>query len=78
MWAYSTASFTTVLHFCNARHPEPPQHKVIWRVIYYEKNLRCRAGIRSGHGASASAPRFGQLTGNRRPEAVWPANQALF
>ena len=28
--------------------------------------------------ASASAPKFGQLTGNRRPGAVWPANRALF
>ena len=72
MWACSTASCTAVLHFCSARPPQPPQHEVIWRVIYYKNNFAA-AGIRPpGHGqrfrgkvrpAGRKSPPGGSLAG---------------
>ena len=70
---HSPQSFTFVVH----APPQPPQHEVIWRVIYYEK-IFAAAGIRSGHGQRFRAKV--RPTDRKSPPggAVWPANRALY
>ena len=85
MWACSTASCTAVLHFCNARPPQPPQHEVIWRGSFIMKKSSLprakglwSAGIRSGHGQRFRA-RVRPVAGKSPPGgAVWPVHRSLF